>query len=115
EARGRAVAERFAIPHVFSSYAALLASSGVDGVYIPLPTAHHVEWAVRAADAGKPVLVEKPLALEAGDSDQVIAARDRNGVLVSEAFMVTCHPQWQKARELIAEGAIGRLRHVQGA
>jgi len=115
EARGRAVAARFGIPHVFSSYEALLASSEVDGVYIPLPTAQHVKWAVKAADAGKHVLVEKPLALKAEDIEQVIEARDRNRVLVCEAFMVTYHPQWRKVRELIAEGAIGRLRHVQGA
>ncbi|WP_274423514.1 Gfo/Idh/MocA family protein [Chelativorans sp. YIM 93263] len=115
EARGKAVADRFGIPHVFSSYDALLASSEVDGVYIPLPTSQHVEWAVKAADAKKHVLVEKPLALEAEDIRQVIEARDRNGVLVSEAFMVTYHPQWRKVRELIAEGAIGRLHHVQGA
>ncbi len=115
EARAKAVADRFAIPHSFSSYEALLASPEVDGVYIPLPTSEHVEWAVKAADAGKHVLVEKPLALKAEDIQQVIEARDRNGVLISEAFMVTYHPQWLKARELIAEGAIGRLRHVQGA
>ncbi|WEX08147.1 Gfo/Idh/MocA family oxidoreductase [Chelativorans sp. AA-79] len=115
EARGRAVAERFGIPHVFASYEALLASPEVDGVYIPLPTSQHVEWAVKAADAGKHVLVEKPLALKAEDIAQVIEARDRNRVLVSEAFMVTHHPQWKKVRELIAEDAIGRLRHVQGA
>jgi len=115
ETRGRALAERFGIPHVFSSYEALLASPEVDGVYIPLPTAQHVEWAVKAANAGKHVLVEKPLALKAEDIEQVIEARDRNGVLVCEAFMVTYHPQWRKVRDLIVEGAIGRLRHVQGA
>jgi predicted dehydrogenase len=115
EARGRVVAERFGIPHVFASYDALLASPDVDGVYIPLPTSQHVEWAVRAADAGKHVLVEKPLALKAEDIREVIKARDRNGVMVCEAFMVTYHPQWLKVRELVAEGAVGRLRHVQGA
>ncbi len=114
ESRGRAVAERFGIPNVFSSYEALLASRDVDGVYIPLPTSQHVEWAVKAADAGKHVLVEKPLALNAEDIARVIDARDRNRVLVSEAFMVTYHPQWLKVRELVREGAIGRLRHVQG-
>ncbi|MFC6490311.1 Gfo/Idh/MocA family protein [Nitratireductor sp. GCM10026969] len=115
ESRAKAVAARFGIPHAFASYEALLASSEVDGVYIPLPTSQHVEWAVKAADVGKHVLVEKPLALDAGDIRQVIEARDRNGVLVCEAFMVTYHPQWLKVRELVADGAIGRLRHVQGA
>jgi predicted dehydrogenase len=114
-ARARALADRFGVPHAFGSYEELLASDAVDGVYIPLPTSQHVEWAIRAADAKKHVLVEKPLALKADDIRPVIAARDRNHVLVSEAFMVTYHPQWLKVRDLLAEGAIGRLRHVQGA
>ncbi|WP_336055006.1 Gfo/Idh/MocA family protein [Nitratireductor sp. CH_MIT9313-5] len=114
-ARGQVVADRFGIPHVFGSYDELLASEEVDAVYIPLPTSQHVEWAVKAADAGKHVLVEKPLALNADDIKPVIEARDRNKVVVSEAFMVTYHPQWQKVHDLIAGGAIGRLRHVQGA
>ncbi|MEQ8296101.1 MAG: Gfo/Idh/MocA family oxidoreductase [Nitratireductor sp.] len=114
-ARARAVADRFGVPHAFGSYEDLLASPDVDGVYIPLPSAQHVEWAIRAADAGKHVLVEKPLALEAGDISRVIAARERNRVVVSEAFMVVYHPQWQKVRDLVREGGIGRLRHVQGA
>lgn len=113
--RARALADRLGAPHAFGSYEEMLASDAVDGVYIPLPTSDHVEWAVKAADAGKHVLVEKPLALRASDIAQVIAARDRNEVLVCEAFMVAYHPQWRKVRELIAEGAIGRLRHVQGA
>ncbi|MGN6471861.1 MAG: Gfo/Idh/MocA family protein [Rhizobiaceae bacterium] len=114
-AKARALADRFGVPHPFGSYEEMLASDAIDGVYIPLPTSEHVEWAIRAADAKKHVLVEKPLALKAEDIAPVIAARDRNQVLVSEAFMVTYHPQWLKVRELIAEGAVGRLRHVQGA
>lgn len=114
-ARARALADRFNAPHAFGAYDELLASDTIDAVYIPLPTSQHVEWAVKAADAGKHVLVEKPLALKAEDIGDVIAARDRNKVIVSEAFMVFYHPQWAKVRELIAEGAIGRLRHVQGA
>jgi len=112
--RARVLAGRFGAPHAFGSYEALLACDEVDGVYIPLPTSDHVEWTVKAADAGKHVLVEKPLALRAADIRRVIDARDRNGVTVSEAFMVFYHPQWAKVRELIAAGAIGRLRHVQG-
>lgn len=115
EAGARVLAERFGAAHAFGSYEDLLASEAIDGVYIPLPTSDHVEWAIKAADAGKHVLVEKPLALKASDIAPVIEARDRNGVLVSEAFMVFYHPQWAKVRELIASGAIGRLRQVQGA
>lgn len=114
-ARARALADQTGAPLAFGSYDALLASDEIDGVYIPLPTSQHVEWAIRAADAGKHVLVEKPLALKAEDIGAVIEARERNGVLISEAFMVVHHPQWIKVQELVASGAIGRLRHVQGA
>ncbi|MFN7009010.1 MAG: Gfo/Idh/MocA family protein [Allorhizobium sp.] len=112
--KARAMADRFSVPHAFGSYEEMLASDVIDAVYIPLPTAQHVEWTIRAADAGKHVLCEKPIALKAADIDPLIAARDRNGVLVSEAFMVTYTPVWRKVRELLSEGAIGRLRHVQG-
>ncbi|MGO4842880.1 Gfo/Idh/MocA family protein, partial [Rhizobiaceae sp. 2RAB30] len=95
-------------------YEELLASDAVDGVYIPLPTSQHVEWAKKAAQAGKHVLVEKPLALDAADIVPLIALRDQSKVLISEAFMVVHHPQWIKVRDLVASGAIGRLRHVQG-
>jgi len=114
-AKARAMADRFSVPHAFGSYEALLASDLIDAVYIPLPTAQHVEWAIKAADAGKHVLCEKPIALKASEIDAVIAARDRNRVLVSEAYMVTYSPVWRKVRELLKDGAIGRLRHVQGA
>ena len=113
--KARALAARAGAPLAFGSYEALLASPEIDGVYIPLPAALHVEWAVRAADAGKHVLVEKPLALDAAEIAAVIAARGRNRVVIGEAFMVVHHPQWAKVRELVASGAIGRLRHVQGA
>ncbi|MBV6649468.1 MAG: Gfo/Idh/MocA family oxidoreductase [Hoeflea sp.] len=114
-ARARALADRFGAPLAYSSYEELLASSEVDGIYIPLPTSQHIEWSIKAAEAGKHVLCEKPISLNAGEIGPLIAARDANKVLVSEAYMVTYHPQWRKVRSLIAEGAIGRLRHVQGA
>ncbi|CAD7051454.1 gfo/Idh/MocA family oxidoreductase [Pseudorhizobium endolithicum] len=114
-AKARAMADRFSAPHAFGSYEEMLASDVIDAVYIPLPTSQHVEWSVKAADAGKHVLSEKPIALKAEQIETLIAARDRNKVLISEAFMVTYAPVWQKVRELVAEGAIGRLRQVQGA
>jgi predicted dehydrogenase len=114
-APARELADRFGAPRAFGSYEELLACDEIDGVYVPLPTSHHVEWAVKAADAGKHVLVEKPLALSAAAIAPVIAARDRNRVLISEAFMVTYSPVWAKVRELLDAGAIGRLRLVQGA
>ncbi len=112
--KARALADRFGAPHAFGSYEELLASPHVDGVYIPVPTSQHVEWAARAIEARKHVLVEKPLALDARDIAPLIALRDRHKVLVCEAFMVIYHPQWLKVRQLIADGAIGRLRHVEG-
>ena len=114
-AKAKALAEQTGAAHAFGSYEEMLASDAIDGVYIPLPTSQHVEWAVKAADAGKHVLVEKPLALHADRIAEVIAARDRNGVLVCEAFMVIYHPQWLKVRDLVRDGAVGKLRHVQGA
>ncbi len=114
-ARARAMAERFSVPHSFGSYEEMLASDLIDAVYIPLPTSQHVEWSIKAADAGKHVLCEKPIALKATEIEMLIAARERNKVLISEAFMVAYAPVWLKVRELIANDAIGRLRHVQGA
>ncbi|MHB0951005.1 MAG: Gfo/Idh/MocA family protein [Allorhizobium sp.] len=114
-AKARAMADRFSVPHAFGSYEEILASDLIDAVYIPLPTSQHVEWSIKAADAGKHVLSEKPIALKADEIDRVIAARDRNRVLISEAYMVTYAPVWRKVRTLLSEGAIGRLRHVQGA
>lgn len=113
--KARAVADRFGAPQAFGSYEALLASDSIDGVYIPLPTSQHVEWSLKAAEAGKHVLCEKPIALHASEISALVRARDTYGVLISEAFMVYYHPQWAKVRELVAEGAIGKLRHVQAA
>ena len=113
--KAKALGERFGARHAFGSYEELLASKEIDGVYIPLPTSQHVEWTAKAIEAGKHVLVEKPLALDAKDIPPLIKLRDQKKVLVCEAFMVVYHPQWIKVRDLIASGAIGRLRHVQGA
>ncbi|MGI9365920.1 MAG: Gfo/Idh/MocA family protein [Rhizobiaceae bacterium] len=113
--QARKVADQFGIPGTIGSYEELLASDEIDAVYIPLLTSLHVEWSIKAANAGKHVLCEKPISLHANEIDAIIEARDRNGVVISEAFMVTYHPQWQKVRSLIAEGAVGTLRHVQSA
>jgi len=113
--KAKDLAERFGARHAFGSYEELLASKDIDGVYIPLPNSQHVEWTAKAIEAGKHVLVEKPLALDAKDIPPLIKLRDARKVLVCEAFMVIYHPQWIKVRDLIASGAIGRLRHVQGA
>lgn len=114
-ARAQAVADQFQIPLVLPDYEALLQSDQVDAVYIPLPTSQHVEWAIKAANAGKHVLVEKPLALRADDIAGVKAAAEKNGVIVAEAFMVHYHPQWHQVRQWLEQGAIGSLRHIQSA
>ena len=79
------LAERFSIPYTFGSYEELLASDLVDAVYIPLSTSHHVEWSIRAANAGKHVLCEKPISLKASQIEEIIQARNKNRVLISEA------------------------------
>lgn len=97
---------------VHSDYDALLADDGIDAVYIPLPNHLHVDWTIKALEAGKHVLCEKPIALKAEDIDRVIAARDASGKFAAEAFMITHHPQFARARELVQGGTIGQLRHV---
>jgi predicted dehydrogenase len=99
---------------VHDSHDALLADPGIDAVYIPLPNHIHVDWTLKALAAGKHVLCEKPLAMRAGDFDAVIAARDASGLLAAEAYMIVHHPQWQKARDLYRDGAIGDLMLVDG-
>lgn len=100
---------------VHDSYEALLADPEVDAVYIPLPNHLHVEWALKAMEAGKHVLVEKPLAMSCADFDKVIAKRDETGVMAAEAFMIVHHRQWKRAKALYESGAIGKLIRVSGA
>lgn len=95
-----------------SSYEALLADPEIEAVYIPLPNHMHVEWTLKALEAGKHVLTEKPIAMEAAEIDALIAARDRTGLLAAEAYMIVAHPQWQRARQWLQAGEIGTLRHV---
>lgn len=100
---------------IHGSYEDLLADSGVDAIYIPLPNHMHVEWTERALNAGKHVLCEKPIALRAPEIDRLIALRDKTGLRAAEAFMVVHHPQWLFVRDQVAGGAIGTLRFVQGS
>ncbi len=107
-------AKELGIPKAYGSYEELLADRGIEAVYNPLPNHLHVPWSIRAAEAGKHVLCEKPIALDAKEAQQLVAARDRTGKLIAEAFMVRSHPQWLRARALVREGRIGELRAVQG-
>ena len=97
---------------IYESYDSLLAANDIDAVYIPLPNHLHVEWTLRALEAGKHVLCEKPITLMASDFDRLIDARENAGLLVAEAFMIVHHPQWARARDIVASGVLGRLRHV---
>jgi predicted dehydrogenase len=107
-------AKELGIPKAYGSYEELLADRDIEAVYNPLPNHLHVPWSIKAAEAGKHVLCEKPIALDAKEAEKLLAARDRTGQLITEAFMVRSHPQWLRTRELVREGKIGELRAVQG-
>jgi predicted dehydrogenase len=111
--KAREAAGRLGIARAYGSYEELLADPAIEAVYNPLPNELHVPWTVKALDAGKPVLCEKPVALTAAEAGALIAARDRTGKLVAEAFMVRFHPQWRRAQELAASGAIGPVGAIQ--
>lgn len=100
---------------VHQSYEGLLADPSIDAVYVPLPNHMHVEWTLKTLAAGKHVLTEKPIALKAREIDQIIAARDRTGLLAAEAYMIVHHPQWQRAKEWVEAGEIGDLVHADVA
>jgi predicted dehydrogenase len=113
--RARAAADALGIPRAYGSYAELLQDPEIEAVYNPLPNHLHVPISIEAAAAGKHVLCEKPIALTAAEAQKLVEARDHAGVVIQEAFMVRCHPQWLRARALVREGRIGELRVVQGS
>ncbi len=110
----QAAADSLRIPRAYGSYESLLADPEIEAVYNPLPNHLHVPLSLAAIEAGKHVLCEKPIAINASEASTLIQARDKSGVLVQEAFMVRYHPQWLRVRELIRTGRIGRLRSVNG-
>ncbi|MGI9508009.1 MAG: Gfo/Idh/MocA family protein [Geminicoccaceae bacterium] len=111
--RAREAAATLGIAKTYGSYQDLLADPEIEAVYNPLPNHLHVPVSIQAAEAGKHVLCEKPLALDAAEAKTLIEARDRTGVVIAEAFMVRHHPQWLHARSLVQSGRIGELRAVQ--
>jgi len=112
--KAKRVAERLGIPKAYGSYEELLADGEVEAIYNPLPNHLHVPWSIRAAEAGKHVLCEKPIGLNTREAEQLLAVRDRTGVKIQEAFMVRTHPQWIGTLALIKSGRIGELRAING-
>jgi predicted dehydrogenase len=114
--RGKAedAARALGIAKAYGSYEELLADPHIEAIYNPLPNHLHVPWSIKAAEAGKHVLCEKPLSLTIAEARNLLAVRDRMGVKIGEAFMVRTHPQWLRARELIVSGRIGQLRSALG-
>lgn len=114
KARVEAEASRLQIPKVFNSYNELLYSSEIDAVYIPLPNDLHIEWALKALEAGKHVLCEKPVGLSSIEAQKLLEAAEKKPHLkVMEAFMYRHHPQWQQTKKLVDEGKIGELKIIQ--
>src|SRR2546423_2567348 len=108
------VAQRLCIPKAYGSYEELLADEEIEAIYNPLPNHLHVPWTMRAAEAGKHVLCEKPIGLNMEEAAQLLAVRDRTGVKIQEAYMVRSHPQWLGALELIKAGRIGEVHSISG-
>lgn len=110
--RARTMAQEFGIPRAYGSYAELLADPTIEAVYIPLPNDLHLPWTLRALEAGKHVLCEKPIAMDAEQARTIAEASARCARHVAEAFMTRFHPQWRRARELISSGRLGEVRAV---
>jgi D-xylose 1-dehydrogenase (NADP+, D-xylono-1,5-lactone-forming) len=111
--RARAFAGRFGIERAYGSYEEVLADPDVEAVYIPLPNTMHCEWSIRAFEAGKHVLCEKPMSRHPADVEDAFAAAERTGRLLTEAFMFRHNPQTKRLRELVDGGAIGQLRMIR--
>ncbi len=112
--KAEAVAQALGIARAYGSYEELLADPQIEAIYNPLPNQLHVPWSIKAAEAGKHVLCEKPLSLTVAEAKTLLAVEERTGVKMGEAFMVRTHPQWLRARELVASGRIGALRSIIG-
>jgi predicted dehydrogenase len=112
--KAETAAKNLGIAKAYGSYEALLSDPAIEAVYIPLPNHLHVPWSIKAAEAGKHVLCEKPVSLTVAEARTLLAVRDRTEVKMGEAFMVKTHPQWLRTLELIRSGRIGELRAIAG-
>lgn len=113
--KAKVAAHSLGIPQAYGSYEELLADPGIDAIYNPLPNNMHLEWNLKAMEAGKHVLCEKPLGLTVEEVEEMIRVRDRCGVKAGEAFMSKSHPQWHDTRHRIHRGEIGQPRLLQSA
>ncbi|MBZ0276228.1 MAG: Gfo/Idh/MocA family oxidoreductase [Anaerolineae bacterium] len=113
--KAQAFADATDIPKAYGSYEELLADPEIDAIYNPLPNSEHAIWSIRCAEAGKPVLCEKPLASDAAEAQRMVDAFAERGIPFAEAFMYRFHPQTVKVREMVASGAVGRLTTVQSS
>jgi len=112
--KAQRAARELGIPKAYGSYEEILADPEIEAIYNPLPNHLHVPWSIRALEAGKHVLCEKPISLSVEEAKQLLAARDRTGMKVEEAFMVRTHPQWAGACDVIKSGTIGEIRAIIG-
>ncbi len=111
--RAQAFADKYKIPRVFVSYADLIADPDVDAVYIPLPNGLHCEWTIKALEAGKHVLCEKPFAANAAEAEQMAAAAERAGKVLMEAFHYRYHPLAARMQEIVTSGQLGKIQHIE--
>ena len=110
--KAQTAAKDLGISKAYGSYEELLADKEIEAIYNPLPNHLHVPWSIKAAEAGKHVLCEKPIAMNAAEAETLFAVRGRTGVKIGEAFMVKTYPQWLRVRELVRQGRIGELKSV---
>ena len=110
--KARETASQLGIPKAYGSYEELVADADIDAIYNPLPNQMHVPWTIKAAEAGKHVLCEKPISLTVAEAESLLKVRERTSVKIGEAFMIRSHPQWLRVKALIESGRIGQLRSV---
>jgi predicted dehydrogenase len=111
-AKAQAAGRELGIPKAYGSYDDLLADPEIEAIYNPLPNHLHVPWSIKGAEAGKHVLCEKPIGLNAAEVVELMRVRDRRNVKIGEAFMVKTHPQWLRVKELIGSGKIGKVKSI---
>jgi predicted dehydrogenase len=111
--KATALCAELGVPTAYGSYEQLLADPDIDAVYLPLPNHLHCEWAVKAMEAGKHVLCEKPLSLSIAEIDQLKEVRDRTGRHIEEAYVFRNHPQWRRIAQILESGTIGEVRGMQ--